>query len=170
MNEENLSILRSLKQNIEKIVAPLEAAQLEAYVENEELVQNGLDLITGELTMIVMLLTNVDHDISNSELELLNDMRHVVYGYGIPELTSNDFKELCEKFLRLYPKSRFTFDHLPPSIRFLRAYDKTHGTDHAATARAIFIQFSDAIVKADKNEGQLETMVLENFKDVLNST
>ena len=41
MQEANLSILRPLKQNIEEIVAPLEAAQLETYAENKENVQRG---------------------------------------------------------------------------------------------------------------------------------
>jgi hypothetical protein len=91
MQEENLSILGPLKQNIEEIVAPLEAAEIEASGENKENVQSGLDFMMGKLTMIVLLLTGTDSDVAPREIELLNDMRRVVYGHGIPELSSSDY-------------------------------------------------------------------------------
>src|SRR5687768_11904855 len=121
MQEENLSILRSLKQNIEEISAPLEAAQLEVYGEDREKVQNGLDFIMGELTMTVLMLTGTDTGVAPRELELLNEMRHVVYGYGIPELSSSDYLELCRQFLHMHPERSMTIDHLPSSLRFLLA-------------------------------------------------
>src|SRR5215208_4281838 len=141
MKEENLAILKSLKPNIEEIIAPLEAAQLETYGENSVKIQNSLDLLMGELTMTVLLLTGTDSEVANRELELLNDMRHVVYGYGIPELTSSDHIDLCREFLRLYPNSLITVDRMPLSIRLLLLYDQAHGTDFASKARTIFIQF-----------------------------
>ena len=87
MKEENLSILRSLKQNVEELIPPLEAAQIEIYGEDKERIVDSLDLIMGDLTMVAVMLTNMDSDIAARELELINDMRHVVFGYGIPELT-----------------------------------------------------------------------------------
>jgi hypothetical protein len=169
MQEENLSILRSLKQNIEEIATPLEAAQLEVYGEDGDKVQNGLDFIMGELTMTVLLLTDTDSGVAARELEFLNDMRHAVYGYGIPELSSSDFIELCREFLRIHPERRLTIDHLPSSVRLLLGYDKEHGTEHATKARTIFIQFAEAIVKADNDEHPVEAIILANFKDVLNA-
>jgi hypothetical protein len=169
MQEEFLVIFRSLKQSIEEIIPPLEAAQLEVYGKDEGTVQNGLDFIMGELTMTVLLLTGTDTDVATRELELLNSMRHVVYGYGIPDLSSSDYLELCREFLRIHPEMRLTIDHLPASMRFLLAYDQTHDTEYASKARELFIQFGEAIVKADNNEHPIETIILENFKDTLNA-
>src|SRR5574341_76600 len=169
MNEENLSILRSLKQNIEELATPLEAARLEAYPTNQERVQSGLDFIMSELTMIVLLLTGTDSDVADRELDLLNDMRHVVYGFGIPELTSKDYMELCREFLRINPESRMTVDHLPLSVKLLRNYDQAHGTEYASKARTVFMQFAEALVKADNNEHPVEAIILANFKDTPNS-
>jgi len=67
MQEEFLPILRSLKQNIEEIITPLEVAQLDFYGGDSTKVQNGKDLIMGELTMVVLMLTNVDGEISKGE-------------------------------------------------------------------------------------------------------
>ena len=167
MREENLSILRSLKQNIEEIVKPLDAARLEVYGENEEMVQSGLDLIMSDLTMMVVMLTNIDSYVAPAELELINDMRHVVYGYGIREFSSDDYVELFREFLNLYPNKRLTLDHLPSSIRFLQTYDEEHNTDFSAMAANLFIQFGEAIVKANQKEDHGEAMLLENFKDIL---
>ena|SRR5215216_6086559 len=170
MQEESLSILRSLKQNIEGLVPPLEAAQKEIYGEDKDSIKDSLDLIMGDLTMVLVMLTNIDSDISATELKLINDMRHVVFGYGIPELTSDDYMELFREFLQLYPNKRLTLDHIPASIRLLQAYDQGHGTEYAGKAKSLFIQFAEAILKADRGEGFGESITLANFKDILNVT
>jgi len=169
MQEEFLPILRSLKENIGELINPLDAAQLEFYGENSNKVQDSLDLIMGELTITVLWLTESDAEISSSELELINDMRHVVLGYGIPELTSNDYFDLLRQFRKLYPKNRVTVDNLPISILVLQNYDKKHNTEFANKVRRIFINFADAIVMADKNKNPSEYVGLEYFKGVLNA-
>ena len=168
MKDENLSILRPLKQNVEELIPALEAAQKEVYGEENERIVDSLDLIMGDLTMVVVMLTNVDSDIAARELELINDMRHVVFGYGIPELTANNYMELFREFLQLYPNKQLTLDHIPPSIRLLQAYDQGHGTEYAGKAKSLFIQFAEAIVKADREEDFGESITLANFKDTLN--
>src|SRR5690349_7758191 len=167
MMEENLSILRSLKQNVDELIPPLEAAQIEIYGEDKERIVDSLDLIMGDLTMVTVMLTNIDSDIAARELELINDMRHVVFGYGIPELTANNYMELFREFLQLYPDKRLTLDHLPSSIRLLQTYDQGHGTESAGKAKSLFIQFAEAIVKADLEEDFGESITLANFKDTL---
>ncbi len=169
MQEENLSILRSLKQNIEELVPPLEAAQKEVYGEHKESIKDGLDLIMGDITMVVVLLTNINSEISTAELELINEMRHVVFGYEIPELTSEDYIGLFREFLKLYPDKRLTLDHIPLSIRLLQTYDQGHGTEYAGKAKGLFIQFAEAIIKADSKEDFGESITLANFKDILNA-
>lgn len=169
MHEENLQILRSLKQNIEEISVPLDAAQSEFYKENTSRIQGSVDLMMSELTMIVLLLTGTDDDVASRELALLNDMRHVVYGYGISELTSSDYRELCREFLRIYPEKRLTIDHMPSSVQLLLTYDQTHDTEYGNKARTIFDQFAEAIVKSDNNAHPIEAMILANFKDILNT-
>lgn len=170
MQEENLAILRSLKQNAEELIPPLEAAQKEIYGEDKESIKDGLDLIMGELTMVVVMLTNIDSDISPKELELINDMRHVVFGYGIRDLTSDDYLGLFQEFLQLYPNKRLTLDHVPWSIRLLQDYDQSQGTEYAGKAKQLFIQFAEAIVKADSEQDFGESITLANFKEVLNAT
>ena len=169
MQEEYLSILRSLEQNVEELIPPLEAAQKEIYGEDEESIKDSLNLIMGDLTMVWVMLTNIDSDISATELELINGIRHVVFGYGIPELTSDNYMELFREFLQLYPNKRLTLDHVPPSIRFLQTYDQGHGTEYAGKAKSLFIQFAEAIVKADREEHFGESITLANFKDILNA-
>jgi len=169
MQEENLVILRALKQNIEELAPPIEAAQQEIYGGDQEGLQNGLDLIMSDLTMMVVMLTNIDGHLAPTELELINDIRHVVYGHGIRELTADDYMELFREFLNLYPNKRLTLDHAPSSIRLLQTYDEEHDTNLAKKAISLFIQFGEAIVKANKKEDYGEAMLLENFKEILNS-
>ena len=168
MQKENLSILRSLKQNVEELIPPLEAAQKEIYGDDTESIKDSLDLIMGELTMVVVMLTNIDSDISATELELINDMRHVVFGQEIPELTSDNYLGLSREFLQLYPDKRLTLDHVPSSIRLLQTFDQAHGTEYAGKAKSLFLQFAEAIVKADSEEDFGESITLANFKDILN--
>src|SRR5687768_6445264 len=144
MQQQNLLILRSLKQNIEALIAPIEAGEVEFYGEDSHKVQSGLDLLMGELTMVVLLLSDPEGTISAAELELLNDMRHVVFGYAIPELNSNDPMELRRQFLRIHPDRLLTLDNLPLSVRLLQVYDGSHGTEYANKARLLFVQFSEA--------------------------
>ena len=169
MREENLSILGPLKQNVEELIPPLDAAQKEIYGEDKESIKDSLNLIMSDLTLVMVLLTNIDSDISATELELINDTRHVVFGYGIPKLSSDDYLGLFREFLQLYPEKRLTLDHVPPSIRLLQAYDQSHGTAYAAKAKQLFIQFAEAIVKADQEEDFGESAALANFKDILNA-
>jgi hypothetical protein len=167
MHEENLAILRALKPNIEELTLPIESAQQELYGEDQEGLQKALDLIMSDLTMMVVMLTNVDGHVAPAEIELINDIRHVVYGYGIRELTSEDYMDLFREFLRLYPNKRLTLDHIPSSIRLLQSYDQEHDTKFAGKAVSLFIQFGEAIVKADQKEDHGEIMLLGNFKETL---
>lgn len=169
MQEENRSILGSLKQTIEELIPPIDAAQAESVGEEIGTRQPGIDLLMSDLTMMVVLLTNVDSEISAHELNLINGMRHAVYGEGIPKLTSDDYMGLFREVLQLYPNQRLTLDHVPASIRLLKTYDQNHGTDYAGKAKALFIQFGEAIVRADKQEDFAEDILLTNFKDVLNA-
>ena len=169
MKKENLPILRTLNEKLEEIRVPLDAAQSEFYGHDSEKLRPGLDLVMNELTMVVLLLTGTDSEVADRELELLNDMRHVAYGYGIPELTSNDYLELCREFLRLYPNGLITIDHLPLSVKLLLSYDQAHQTDYANKARALFMEFAEALVHADNTEHPAETILLANFKETLGS-
>ena len=169
MQEENLAILRALKQNIEELIPPIEDAEQVIYGEDKESLQNGLDLIMSDLTMMVVMLTNIDEHVAPAELELINDIRHVVYGYGIRELTSDDYMELFREFLHLYPNKRLTLDHVPSSIRLLQPHDKEHDTNFASKAVSLFIQFGEAVVNANKKVDHGEAMLLENFKQTLNA-
>jgi hypothetical protein len=168
MQEETLSILRSLKGQVEEIAPALQAARAELRAETVEDVPDGTDYLMGELTMLVVMLTGTDSNVAARELEVLNAMRQVVYGQETASLDSNDYLELCREFLRLHPESRMTVDHLPSSIRLLLSYDQEHGTDYASKARTLFAQFGEALVKADNNEHPMEGIILANFKDVLN--
>jgi len=167
MQDETIAILRSLKENIEELIPPIESAQEKLVEELSQDRQKGVDLIMSDLTMIVILLTNADMEISAEELKLINDMRHVVYGYGIPELTSKDYTGLFKDFLRLFPDKRLTLDHVPSSIRLLRTYDEEHSTGYAGKGVNLFIQFGEAIVKADQKQDFAESVLLRNFIDTL---
>jgi hypothetical protein len=169
MQEENRSILGSLKQTIEELIPPIDAAQAESVKEESGTRQPGIDLLMSDLTMMVVLLTNVDSEISAHELNLINDMRHAVYGEGIPEFTSDDYMGLFRELLQLYPTKRLTLDYVPASIRLLKTYDQNHGTDYVGKAKSLFIQFGEAIVRADKQKDFVENVHLTNFKDVLNA-
>lgn len=90
MKDETLLLLRSLKQTIDEIAPFLDKAQTEVYGKIQE---SSMDLVMGELTMVVVMLTNADSNLDSNELKIINDMRHVVYGYGIQELDSNNCVE-----------------------------------------------------------------------------
>jgi hypothetical protein len=74
---------------------------------------------------------------------------------------------LFKEFLTLYPDKRLTLDHVPASIRLLQSYDEGHDTQFAHKAKSLFIEFAQAIVKADRNEDFEESVALANFKDIL---
>ena len=167
MQEETLSLLRSLKQSIEELIPPMDAAQEKLVLETDWDRQKSIDLIMSDLTMMVVMLTNIDGQVAPAELELVNDIRHVVYGHGIRELTSHDYMELFREFLKLYPTKRLTLDHVPSSIKLLRLYDEEHKTNFAKKAVDLFIQFGEAIVYANKKEDHGEIMMMENFKATL---
>ena len=168
MQEETLTILRALKANLEELTLPIEAARQETYGEGQEGLQSGLDLIMSDLTMMVVMLINIDGYVAPAEVEMINDIRHVVYRYGIPKLDSSDYWEMQRQFLRIHPDRHLTLDHLPLSVRLLDVYDRSHGTEYAAKARLLFTQFADALIRIDQNETRFEKIVLENFKDILN--
>ena len=160
----------SLRHAIEELIEPLERAQLESEGESGTHVPRSLDLIMGELTMIALLFTNVDLNIKAEEVDFINDMRRTIYGEGCPLLTLSDYEALCRQFLHLYPKRLLTIDHLPKSIRYLLEFDRGNSTKYADKARAVFVQFAEAIISADRNVDQYESMTLSNFKDVLYSS
>ena len=167
MQEENLALLGSLKQTIEELGPALDAAQKETYGDDRESIQDSNELILGDLTMVAVLLTNIDSDVSAPELELINDMRKAVFGEGIPALTSDDYMGLFQEFLTLYPNKRLTLDHVPASIRLLKAYDQGHATRFAEKAKSLFLQFAQAMIQADNQEDFGESITLANFKEVL---
>jgi hypothetical protein len=167
MKEEYLSIIRSLKNNVDELIAPLDAAQIEFYGENEGRIQESLDLLMGELIMVVLLFSSIDGVVLDRELDLINDMREVVHGNGIPQLTSHDYEELSKKVLNFYSVRRISVDLLPVSVQVLLNYDKKHGTSHGLKAREIFVQFVDAIVAVDDDEHPVEIVILGNFKEIL---
>lgn len=170
MKEEYLSIIRSLENNVDELISPLDAAQIEFYGENDERIQKSLDLLMGELIMVVLLFSSIDGVVLDRELDLINDMREVVHGNGIPQLTSHDYEELSKKVLNFYSVRRISVDLLPVSVQVLLYYDKKHGTSHGLKAREIFVQFVDAIVAVDDNEHPVEIVILGNFKEILGTS
>ncbi|MBI4674025.1 MAG: hypothetical protein HY741_20455 [Chloroflexi bacterium] len=167
MEDSNAPIFLSLRQAIEELVPPLDAAIAELPSERIVRARNGLELIMSELTMLAVILTNVDYRVSAEELAVINDMRRVVYGEESPSFTAQDYKDLCRQYLALYPKGILTLDALPDSIEFLLLYDQAHGTAYAAKARDLFIRFTEEIVRADQNKDSIESIVVLNIKDVL---
>jgi hypothetical protein len=119
--------------------------------------------------MMVVMLANIDEHVAPAELELINDIRHDVYGHGIREMTADDYMELFREFLKLYPNKRLTLDHVPSSIRLLQSYDEDHKTYFSNKAVSLFVKFGEAIVGANKKEDHGEVMLLENFKETLGS-
>ena len=169
MKEQDISSLTFLKENIDVIVEPLDAAQIEYFGEGSERIQNSLNLIMEELSMVVLLLMGVDAGVTNEELDLLNDMRHIVLGYDIPELNSDNYMELLRKFHAAYPERIFTVDHMPTTVRILLAYDEKHGSNYEIKARELFAKFADAIIVTDKDKDFVEWAIVENFKEFMRS-
>jgi len=167
MKEQDISSLRFLKENIEEIVAPLDAAQIEYFGEGSERIQNSLNLVMEELSLVVLLLMGVGASITNEELDLLNDMRHIVLGYDIPELNSDNYMELQRQFHAAYPERIFTVDHMPTTVRILLAYDEKHGSNYGIKARELFAKFADAIIVTDENKDFIEWALVENFKEFM---
>jgi hypothetical protein len=167
MKNANREVLASLKESIEELVPPLEAAQVEAFGNDDNSVQNGLELIMRELTMMTLLLTDVDLNVSSGELDLINDMRRAVYGDQVPLLSFSNYEQLCRDLLHLYPHGRLSVDVMPITISNLLAYDQAQGTKLAEKARSLFMRFAEAMVSADENKDAVESMVVANFRDIL---
>lgn len=166
---ESIQLIESLSATIRELVEPIESVQLGIQVEGSGLVPNGLELIAGELTMVVLVLTNADLNITDEEARLLNNFRQAICGDYNFALSSHDYSDMCRKFLRIHPDRRLSLDHKPYSVQYLETYDAEHATDYAEKAKAVFFQVGQAVVQADEREESRETITLLNFKETLYS-
>jgi len=162
-------LIRSLEETIRELVEPLESVQLQIRDDGAGELPNGLELLMGELTMVVLVLTNADLAVTDEETDILNNFHRAVYGSESFALTSDNYRELCLQFLRIYPDRFLTLDHPPYSVQHLQVYDAENGTEHAEKARAMFLRLANAIVTADGAETSEEMVTLQNFKQILYS-
>jgi SpoVK/Ycf46/Vps4 family AAA+-type ATPase len=163
----SIPLIRSLEETIHELIEPIESVQLQTRGEDKNYLPDGLELLSGELTMIALLFTNADSNISSDETDLLNDFRRTICGDESFALSSHDYRELCRKFLHIHPNRRLSIDHMPYSIQYLQSYDRENGTEYAERAKAMFFRLANAIVKADGKEKPEEMITLLNFKDIL---
>jgi SpoVK/Ycf46/Vps4 family AAA+-type ATPase len=166
----SIALIRSLEETIHELIEPIESVQLQIHEEEGGDLPDGLELIMGELTMVALIFTNADLNISSDETDLLNNFRRAFYGDKSLALTSHDYQELCRKFLRIHPNRRLSIDHMPYSVPYLQIYDRENGTEYAEKAKAMFFRVANAIVKADGEEKPEEMMTLLNFKEILYSS
>jgi len=166
----SIPLIRSLEETIHELIEPIESVQLQTHGEDGNYLPDGLELLSGELTMIALIFTNADSNISSDETDLLNNFRRTICGDESFALTSHDYRELCRKFLRIHPNRRLSIDHLPLSVQYLQIYDREHRTEYAERAKAMFFRLANAIVKADDIEKPEEMMTLLNFKEILYSS
>ncbi len=166
----SIPFIQSLEETIRELIKPLESIQGQIYEEEGGGLPDGLDLLMGELTMVALIFTNVDLNISEEETDVLNNFRQSIYGNESFALTSHDYRELCRKFLRIHPDRRISIDYTPYSVQYLQIYDREHGTEYAERARTMFFRLANAIVKADGVEKSEELMTLLNFKEILYSS
>ncbi len=164
-----IQLLESMNATIRELVAPIEEIQLQTGAAESDSVPNGLELIARELTMVVLVFTNVDLDITNDEIDALKDLRRAVCGDEAFDVTPGPYLDMCRNFLRTHPNGRLSIDHQPDTIRFLQIYDRQHGTQYSEKAKAIFFQLASSIVQADGLEKPQELMTLGNFKDILDA-
>lgn len=167
MEPTNLEALEALRQDIQLLVKPLQQAIDDSSTDTGGKPADALDLLVGDLSMVALLLTNVDLKVSPEELDLMNGMRRAVYGADVSLLQASDYEELCQEFLKLYPTKRLTLDSMPKSIAYLQIFDAQHGTAYADKGRDLFVRFAEALLNADQNTDAMESIMLLNFKDVL---
>ncbi|HYJ87143.1 MAG TPA: hypothetical protein VEW46_13870 [Pyrinomonadaceae bacterium] len=165
-HSESIQLMESLKATIRELVEPIESIQSKTR-DGETGYPNGLELMMGELTMVVLVFTNADLNITDEETGLLNNFRHAICGDDAFALSSHDYVDMCRKFLRIHPNRRLSIDHKPYSVQFLETYDGEHGTQYAEKAKAVFFEVAKAVIQADEREQSKETISLLNFKEIL---
>lgn len=168
-HSQSIQLIESLNATIRELVAPIERMQSRIHDEERGYVSDGLDLLAGELTMVVLVFTNADLNITDEETDLLNDFRHAICGDDAFALSSHDYLDMCRNFLRIHPDRRLSIDHKPYSVQYLETYDAEHATEYAEKAKAVFFQVAKAVVQADEREQSRETITLLNFKEILYS-
>jgi hypothetical protein len=166
-HSESLQLIESLKPTIRELVQPIERIQSDINHEEPGYVPNGLELIGGELTTVVLLFTNADLNITDKETDFLNNFRGSICGDDVFALSTHDYLDLCRRFLSVHPDRRLSIDHKPYSVQYLEAYDAEHGTEYAEKARSMFIQVAQAVMQADEREEPREIMTFMNFKEIL---
>lgn len=169
-HSESIQLIESLKVTIRELVEPIERIQLGIHNEESGYVPNGLELIAGELTMVVLVFTNADLNITDGETVLLNNFRQAICGDDAFALTSHDYLDMCRQFLRIHPNRRLSIDHKPYSVQYLETYDAEHATEYAERGKAVFFEVAKAVVQADRIEQSVEGMTLLNFKEILYSS
>lgn len=165
----NSNLTRSLKETIHELVAPLECVQRQIHEKGGGRLPNGLDLLMGELTNVALIFANIDLNLSEQKRDLLNDFYRSIYVTKTLILPSDDFFQLCRKFVGTYPDRWLSIDYTPDSVQYLQSHDREHGTEYAEKAKAIFFRLASAIVNADGVETSQETITLLNFKEILDS-
>jgi len=159
--------IQSLKRTMTELIAPVETVQGQMYEEDGRVMPTGVELIMGELTTVALIMINADLDISRKEIDLLNNFRQAVYGDKYVALAAENYNELCQKFLSMYPSRCLSIDSTPYTVQYLQTYDREHGTDFADKAKAMFLQLAVTIASADGRKDREEHIVLRNFKEVL---
>jgi CRISPR/Cas system-associated protein endoribonuclease Cas2 len=164
---QNVLLAPSFRERVIELVEPIESVQ--SAIEGESPVPHGLELLTGELTMVILIFTNADRKITDEETTLLNDFRRTICGDNAFVLPSRAYSDLCRKFLSLHPHRRLSIDHKPRSIRYLHVYDQQYATEYAEKARALFLELAESITQADGTESSQEMITFLNFKEILYS-
>ena len=167
---ESIQLIESLNATIREFVEPIESVQLEIHSEERDYVPDGLELIAGELTMMILLFTNADLEITEEETDLLNSFRHAICGDDAFDLSTHDYLDMCRKFLRIHPDRRLSIDQKPYSVQYLEIYDREHASQYAEKSKDLFFQIARIIVQADGTERTQERIALLNFKEILYST
>lgn len=168
-HSNSIQLVESLETTIRELIDPIEKIQAQIHNEESGYIPNGLELIAGELTMVVLVFSNVDLNITDEETSLLNNFRRAVCGDDAFGLTSDDYLDMCRRFLHAHPDRRLSIDQKPYTVQFLQSYDRQHKTEYAQEAIAIFLQLAQAVIAADGIERPQEMMTLLNFKEILDS-
>lgn len=163
------STVGPLKETVNELVEPIESIQSQIHDGETGYVPDGLELIVGELTMVVLVFTNADLNITDAEMELLNNFRRAICGDHAFSLTSQAYLDMCRRFLRIHPYRRLSIDHKPYTVQYLQIYDRQHGTENAEKAKAVFFQLAKVVVQVDGIEKPQEMITLLNFKETLDS-
>lgn len=114
-------------------------------------------------------MAGIDCDLSDAQTTLIRDVWFELSGGVLdPQFSLTQLQDIYRKASE-DPPVRGSLNEIPFSLQLIMNYDRHHGTDYGANAKAMLFRFADAMVKIDGPVSVDEMSALSKYRELLDS-